>query len=233
MEPEAIHELTAAYSLNALDPAEEREYEEHLRHCPRCREELAGLQEAATALAYATEGPSPPAALRERILEAAVAERSNVVPLRQRWTTPVLTAAAAAAAAVAIGLGLWASSLSGSLSDERTAAAANARVIALFSGQVQQVPLDGATGTLVVNRSGDAALVVEGLQSAPDGKTYEAWVIAGGKARPAGTFQGGSETSVHMLTRPVTKGSIVAVTVEPAGGVDVPTTEPFASTPTV
>ena len=50
METDAIHELTAAYALDALDEADEREYEDHLARCPRCREDLASLGEAAAAL---------------------------------------------------------------------------------------------------------------------------------------------------------------------------------------
>ena len=71
METDAIHELTAAYALDALDEAEVREYEDHLARCPRCRDELASLGEAAAALAYAADAPAPPPALRTRILEQA------------------------------------------------------------------------------------------------------------------------------------------------------------------
>ena len=55
MEADAIHELTAAYALDALDAREEREYEEHLARCTQCREDLASLTEAATSLAYGVE----------------------------------------------------------------------------------------------------------------------------------------------------------------------------------
>jgi anti-sigma factor RsiW len=235
MEPEAIHELTAAYALNALDPGEEDAYEEHLRRCDHCRAELAELQEAAAALAFAAEGPAPPPALRERILERAAAERPNVVPLtsRRRWVAPALGAIAAVAAGVAIGIGVWASSLHGSLDSQKRLAESQAQVIALFSGRVQQVPVAGADGTLVVDRKGDGALVLSGLAPAPAGKTYEAWVIVGDEARPAGTFEGGGDTSVHRLTRLVPPGAVVALTVEPDGGVEQPTTTPFASTPAI
>ena len=110
MEADALHDLTAAYALDALDPEDARRYEAHLAHCSRCHDELAELSEAAGALAYATEASAPPPALRARILDQARAERPNVVPLRPRWLRPVIAAAAVAACA-AIGLGLWASSL--------------------------------------------------------------------------------------------------------------------------
>ena len=86
MESLTMHDLTAAYALDALDAEESREYEEHLATCERCREDLAQLGGAAGALAFAVESPAPPAALRSRILETARAERPNVVPLRSRWT---------------------------------------------------------------------------------------------------------------------------------------------------
>ena len=59
-----LHTLSAPYALDALSPAERERFEEHLRTCDRCREELTGLQGAAASLAFAVEGPAPPAALR-------------------------------------------------------------------------------------------------------------------------------------------------------------------------
>ena len=46
-----VHDLTAAYALDALDPEEERSYEQHLAGCERCREELASFSEVAGSLA--------------------------------------------------------------------------------------------------------------------------------------------------------------------------------------
>jgi len=42
MEPEAIHELTAAYALDALDEREAQTYEAHLRDCERWRARKIG-----------------------------------------------------------------------------------------------------------------------------------------------------------------------------------------------
>ena len=55
MGTQALHDLTAAYALDALDPEERREYEAHLARCDRCREELASLSEASSSLAYAVD----------------------------------------------------------------------------------------------------------------------------------------------------------------------------------
>src|SRR5215210_5123153 len=70
-----LHSLVAPYALDTLDGEEEHGFEEHLAACERCREELAGLREAASYLAYAASGPAPPPALKERILEQARSER--------------------------------------------------------------------------------------------------------------------------------------------------------------
>jgi len=228
MEPETIHELTGAYALDALDPAEEAEYEEHLRHCPRCREELSAFREVSAGLAYGVEGPAPPPGLRDRIVDAALAERSNVVPMRRKALPYVLGAAAAAAACAAIGLGIWASSLSSSLDDERAASAQQSELVSLISDPDSvHLPVTGADGTLVVSPSDEAALVLRDLDQAPEGKTYEVWVIEGETPQPAGLFQGGGNTSIVKVGRPVPDGAVVAVTVEPEGGVQQPTTDPF------
>lgn len=216
METNGIHELTAAYALSALDAKDEREYEEHLRHCARCREDLASLQEAAAGLAYAVEGPGPPPRLREQILEQARSERANVVPFRRRrYVVPALAAAAAAAAGVAIGLGLWGSSLSGSLDDERAARAEERTVLALAAEpDASRYPVSGADGTLVVAPDGQAALLVNNLDEAPEEMLYEIWVIEDDTPKPAGVIQGGGERSVAALTRAVSAGDTVAVTLE-------------------
>ena len=90
MEADVLHDLTAAYALDALDPGDARRYEAHLARCERCQGEFAELSETATALAYATDAPAPPAELRTRILDQARAERPNLVPLRPRWVKPLV-----------------------------------------------------------------------------------------------------------------------------------------------
>ena len=214
MDSEALHELTPAYALDALDPAETEAYEEHLASCSRCREELAALSVTVGALAYAAPEAEPPAHLRARILDAARAERPNVVPLRPRWSRPThaFAAVAAVAACAAIGLGIWNVALHNRLDRAETA--------------LRAVPLQGASGSVVVGAGGNGVLVVSDLESAPQGKTYEAWVVHEGAAAPAGVFPGGA-TTVVRLEQPLPRGSIVAVTVEKAGGAEQPTSEPF------
>jgi anti-sigma factor RsiW len=224
VEGQELHDLTAAYALNALDEREAAEYEAHLGRCPDCQRELASLREAAARLAYVPESPAPPRALRKRILDQARRERGNVVPLRPRWALPAAAGVAAVAASVAIGLGIWAASLSSSLDDERQARAAQERAVAVLIEQgADRIPLQGASGGLYVTPDGRAALVVEDLDEAPGEKIYEAWVGTAepGRMQPAGTFEATGESTVFALDRPVVQGGLVAVTIE-----DRPEAEP-------
>ena len=214
MERTGIHELSAAYALDALDPNERGEFEEHLAECEECRDTVGGFRETAAALAYESEMPAPPAHLRRRILEDAKRERSNIVPLRPRWALPAAAAVAAVAACAAIGLGIWAASLHNRL-----------------GSRPEAIDLEGARGSLILTKSGDGTLVLDSLAAAPTGKTYEAWVIEAGMPRRAGLFSGGGRIA-FVLTRKVPDGAIVAVTLEDAAGVDAPTSKPLFHTST-
>ena len=227
MEADAFHDLTAAYALDALSSEEARAYEAHLARCARCREELAALSEAASALAYAAEAPAPPPELRTRILREAQGERPNVVPLRSRWLVPA-AAAAAVAACVAIGLGIWGASLSNKLDHRTSALTAQQRITAILSDPNATTTASGdGRGRLVVSPAGDAVLVINRLAAAPQGRTYEAWVATGAKPQPAGTFHGGGDVNVVLLPRRVPPAGTVMVTVERDGGVRAPTRHPL------
>jgi anti-sigma-K factor RskA len=88
-----VHEQAAGFALDALDPAEARDFERHLAICPGCEEQLEALRIAAAALAFAGELPPPRPALRRRVLAVDAA----VLPFRRRWIGPVASAAALAA----------------------------------------------------------------------------------------------------------------------------------------
>jgi len=224
---DAIHELTAGYALDALDREERAAFEAHLGGCARCQEELASFWEATGALAYAAAGPAPRPELRERLLASAREERPNVVPLRpRRWALPAAVSVAAVAAVAALALGLWAASLHDDLDQARTALSGQKLVSSLLADDsARSVALSGAEGRLVVGEDGRAALVVRDLPAAPDGKTYEIWVIDK-VPRRAGSFD---ESGAVALDRTVPRDSTVAVTVERDGGVDAPTSMPIFS----
>jgi anti-sigma-K factor RskA len=232
MEP-GIHELTAGYALDALDPEDRREYEAHLADCPRCREELSTMWQTAEALAVGASGPEPSPELRDRVLAAARSEPQAVVPLapRRSRAVPVLAAAAAVAAVLALAVGLWAAGLSSDL-DASTEALERERAAAavLADPAARSIALETGDGRLVVDPEGTAVLVLDGVDPVADESTYELWILAADAAPPsrAGLFPGSDDTEIVLVDGVVDPGSRVAVTVEPAGGVDEPTTDPIA-----
>ncbi len=211
-----LHTLSAPYALDALSREDRERFEKHLATCARCREELSGFQDAATSLAFAVEGPAPSAALRDRILATAHDEPANVVPLRPRRSVwlPVAATIAVAASVAAVGFGIWAATLHHSLSREQVA------VRVLGDPASRRIPITGK-GTLVVDSAGTAVLALN-LPPLPKGKTYEAWV-ADPNAQRAGQFDGRTTT----LPVRVAPGARVMVTIERAGGVDAPTSQPL------
>jgi anti-sigma-K factor RskA len=221
-----IHELSAGYALDALDPSEREEFERHLAECETCQEDLASFWEVTSALAVAANGPKPPPALRDRILEAARAERPTVVPFepRRRRLQTSLAAAAAIAAVVAIGLGVYAFSLDQRLDDTRSALSTQEHVAAVLADpNATSVSMAAGTGRLVVAGNGSAVLVLDDLSTVPSGKTYQAWVVEGKTPVPAGTFDERGGHAVVPIPQRVPDGAVVAVTIEDEGGARTPT----------
>ena len=229
-----VHELSAGYALDALDPEEREAFEEHLAGCPECEQQLAEFWDVAAALALAVDNPAPSPELRERILTEARAERQNVVPLAsKRRPVPVLGVLTAIAAAVAIGIGIYAVTLNSRLDTARNALATQEDVSQLLADpNAKTVALTSGQGKLVVSDA-EAVLVLNDLNPAPAGKTYQAWVVEGSKPVSAGTFRAGSSGQALVPIRGgVPAGAVVAVTVEQGGGATTPTLPPvIASDP--
>ena len=226
-----LHELSAGYALDALDPEEREAFERHLAGCPECQAEVASFWEVAGALAVAADGPAPSPELRDRILADARAEKQTVVSLdSRRRVSPVLAAVTAVAAAVAIGLGIYAVSLNNDLDSTRSALTAQENAAALLADpSATSVALQSGTGRLVVGSDGEAVLVLNDLPPAPAGKTYQAWIVDDQTPVSAGTFESTSDQAVVPIPQALPAGAVVAVTVEESGGATSPTLPPLAA----
>ena len=214
-----LHDLTAGYALDALDPDERARYEEHLASCESCRDGAAGVLAGRrrarpggrrAAAARIAPGPDPRAGARtsgRTSSRCAVASRcrSSRRPRRLRpWS--------------AIALGIWSVGLSSDLDD------ANSVLAVLSDPNARVHPTSRRRGQASSSRpTGRAALVVRMLAPAPAGKDYEIWVFENGVPKSAGLFE---RPGVAMLSRKVEPGQTVAVTLEPDGGVDAPTERP-------
>ena len=106
-----LHLLTGAYAVDALTGDELDDFEQHLKQCPSCAEEVRGLRETAARLGIATSIVPPPA-MRRRVLEAASRTRQlapagrrlldSGTPARGGWPRRALPRAVSAAAMTAL-----------------------------------------------------------------------------------------------------------------------------------
>jgi anti-sigma-K factor RskA len=225
---EHVDELIAGQALYALSPADEERVALHVAECDRCRRQLREAEALAASLAYAVPAAEPPPDLRERVL-AAVEPVVEATPARPAapapgparrprawgWWPRFAAVAVPALAAAVVGLAIWNVSLRGDLSGLHSQ---------LFHGRTGNLR---GVGNVVVKSDGNVTLYAS-IRQAPPGKTYEAWVIRGKVALPAGLFRGGGTVNLK-LTRDARPGDVIAVTIEPAGGTRKPTAAPIAA----
>ncbi len=243
-----LHDHVEAYAIGALSADEERAFADHLADCVECQDEMASLTAVTSALAE-TAAADPPPALRAAVLAEiaqtpqvsaaeepgtqaanAPATTSNVVPMRRSRATLVTSLLAAAAIVAAIGFGGWALQ---SRQDAQVATTTASQLTQLLSADdVQTVPgvsqKADHTGAIVMSRSeGKAFFVADELPSLPNDKVYEAWTIKGSADPvPAGTFRPNASSQVITpLPAGAFQADSVAITVEPKGGTDRPTSD--------
>ncbi|MEV6971778.1 anti-sigma factor [Hamadaea sp. NPDC051192] len=232
MTTDDLHLLTGAYALDALDDAEREAFERHLRTCPTCVAEVAGLREAAARLAD-DSWSSPPPRLRERVLEQVHGTRQltpTPVGRASRWRRRAAFALAAAViAAVAGGVTYF-------LQDQRVrqeqaaraeAEQRQARVDAVLTAADVVVRTSPVTGggriTVVSAASQDAAVVVvTGATAPPADHAYELWTVRGATAQPAAVMDPGQTTATQYVSG-ISGANLIAMTMEPAGGSATPT----------
>ena len=94
-----------------------------------------------------------------------------------------------------------------------------------FGATGRRVPAIALEGSLDLS----GALVLDSVDPAPAGKTYEVWLLDGETPVPAGLFSGDGERDVVPVHGTVAPGARVLVTLERSGGVDAPTTTPIVA----
>jgi anti-sigma-K factor RskA len=230
---EHVDELIAGHALRALSSEDEERVVVHLAECDRCRRKLRETEAVAASLAYSVPQVAPPPELRGRVLaiaepvvaapaaaaDAPAAAEAPVRPARtptRRGWWPRFSLVAVPAMAVALAaMVAWNVSLRNDVSSNRSD---------LANGAAVMLP---GVGNVVAQTNGNATLFAH-VRPAPAGKTYEAWVIRGSVALPAGVFEGGGTVELE-LTQAARPGDRIAVTIEPAGGSKKPTTTPIAT----
>jgi anti-sigma-K factor RskA len=92
----------------------------------------------------------------------------------------------------------------------------------------------GATAKLAFDQTGHATLMARGLPKAPEGKQYQLWFIVGNDKMPGKTFSpdgSGSGVLMDQVPSSAMESAVFAITLEPAGGVKVPTGQIYLVSP--
>lgn len=224
----------AAYALGVLPPAEAAAVESHLQTCEQCRAEYEYLRPAVTAVAYSAEactdeksgGVTASPLLKARIMRS-VRTDAAARSAPSRFSPGYLVAAACLA--IAILAAFAAVSLNKRLHQELAQSALQSQTIADLTSP-QSAHYRFASGE-VVTHANRLYLTMHDLAPPPPGRVYQAWTLAKGSTRvaPSSTFvpaNGG--TAVLRLPQSATNVVAVAVSVEPEGGSQQPTTKPIA-----
>jgi anti-sigma-K factor RskA len=222
-----LHTLSGAYAIDALSEEEARQFARHLEECPACREEVRELRAAAARMG-AAEALEPPPALKARVLAAA--DQMPQLPPRvtrlesvrqRRWSAKLAAAAAAVILAVSGGVAVF----EAQRGDDQSPVVA--QVFQADDARTKTVQTDHGTVTVATSpRQGRMAVRTDGLRALSGKRVYQLWAVHGGTPTSAGVIK---DLEAGAAMAMPSEGTTVAITVEPEGGSEQPTSAPFVS----
>lgn len=214
-----VHDLAAAYALDALDELERARFERHLDGCSACTREVRDFAETAAWLGAAA-AVQPPPGLHDRVLDAIGRTRQlspRHSPGRRLVTLRRAAVGAVAAAALAAGITAVVVPRSSPVTPDEEVASV------LAAPDTEQVALeasDTGRGTWLSSAAEDAGvLVVSDLPAAPQGWTYQVWLSRGGEMQSAGLLPADGILAIDGAA----SDAVIALTLEHEGGAPEPT----------
>ncbi|MGE3961072.1 MAG: anti-sigma factor [Dehalococcoidia bacterium] len=238
----AIDEMLPAYAVDALDDADRAVVERHFAGCER-HEDVGAWNEVALRLADLAPAVTPPEGLRGRVVaipsgppvpaeDAAPVEivapvELGPVPLEAIPGLPPTRvgssrlpyALAAAFAAIAVFFAAWTAVLLTGAEEESAP-----RLAATTSA-------DGIDASATfIEEEGVALVRFDGLTPLPAGSDYQLWAIGpGADPAPAGILAVVGSHALASVEGEFAAGWTFAVTIEPAGGSAVPSSDPIVA----
>lgn len=235
MNCEQAEELLGAYALDALPAEEAASFRAHIANCPDHAARAAELRATASTLAATVDDVAPPPRLRARIADAVAATAEAPAPAPSRLVdldsrrapssrfaglaAPAWGAIAAVLAIAVAGLIAWNVALQGgSTSDARVQAVT-----------MLQQDTGATAGFVVVFDDGSASVVADALPRLDTAQVYQLWSLdESGQATSLGLMQYDDRGVANAdITLDGDNTRTVAITIEPAGGSDQPTTAPL------
>lgn len=245
---DAARDLLGAWALDAVDDVERAAVERAIASDDELAAEARELRETVSRLAEADAQPPPPQ-LRETVLaqihddasgtqedhtadqRALAAQHDELAKLRRRRRWQALAAAAALIVAVAIPTGIAIDQADraqqAELQAEQTQQQADQIAEALMDPSAEVVGEDLPDGSRAVAVLGeDSALFTARDMSELQDQDYQLWVLEGEDATSAGVLDWeDGELTAHVEEFPA--DAALAVTTEPLGGSEQPTSDPI------
>lgn len=233
MTHEELKALIAPYVLGAVSTEEERAVRSHIMSCEDCMHEVEGMSGAAAALALAVDEAPVPAGFADSVLARVRSERpaTAAAPDKADWWfrwRKVVTGVAVASVAATVVLASALLALRGEVRRYESA------VPPLVHGEGMRLAGSGGAVARMVPTGGGATLFATGLDEAPDRHAYQLWLMECGDPddietcdpTSAGTFDVAGGIAVLEVASSLEGYDRAAVTVEPEGGSEGPTTAP-------
>lgn len=227
------------YALGLADEPEKSELGEHLQcGCTACADGVKAARGLVAMMGAVAPPVAPSPKLRRRIMASAGVEQRGFgwTPLWVALSTLGLTTAFYFYGRDRDNALVMARLQAESRRQAIELARSNEAMALLNQPETRQITFgEGAPqpprGRVFVNPKSGVLLLASNLPAAPRGKIYEMWVIPkAGNPVPAGLFQPDAQgTAVHVqkVTVDLAATKAVAVTLEPAGGVPQPTSQPL------
>lgn len=220
---EEIKSLIAPYVLGAVPADEVPLIRSHILSCEDCMAEADRYSNVAESLAHAVPAIDVPDGFADTVLSRIAEERPvTSAPAARRRSFQLLVAVSSAAVVTVVGI------LGAVLVDTRNELAANRRLALALVRAAPGIDLEGSGGASgkLVRRDGGLVFVAVGLEDAPQGRTYQLWLIDDDQPLSAGTFDATSGVVLFETGHSVSRFDDAAVTIEPDGGSSKPTTAP-------
>jgi len=226
--------LATPYALHAIPESDRADIDRRIAAAPpevarAFADEVRAVRETMAVISAAT-AVEPPDELRERVLsEISPPPVAQLRPRTRRWQTAVLAAAAAVVIGLgALGVGMALRPAPKMSTAEQVFAASDVRTI---SGEIP----GGGTATVVFSREKNAGVLVMNNVAPPKtGTVYQMWLINDDGPHSAGTMDAQAVAPSTTAVLPDLDGSTtLAFTIEPPGGSQQPSSEPFAALPLI
>ncbi len=221
---EEFEELSGAYALDAVTPAEREAAQAHLAECAKCTRLLLELRAVVEQLPYSVTQVNPTESLKERVLESIRNESrttstqpiSKSSSVRWRWSTQLVAIAAVLLLLLFGGMMAWNVSLQHQITSLESQVTSLQHQVTLVYAIRGNSFAQGASGKVIyLPEQNITLLVIQGLPQLQGTQVYQGWLIHGKQPRSIGLLS--MKNGVASLTYPGTIAGyeVAAVSREP------------------